>query len=198
MYCLADDETGVYLTGGFSNSPIVFGSITLPLTTSDPFYIVKYDNNGNVICASSLASGGDDNNGVATDVFGNTYIVGDFMPFHPIIIGADTLSTINGETFFIAKYNCNGTTVNTTELPTQSRITLYPNPANNNLTIAFGKNTKKVVVTITDITGKLIYTTTASETEKMEVNANGFAEGVYIVKIQTGEGLEVKKLIIER
>ena len=77
-------------------------------------------------------------------------------------------------------------------------INLFPNPANNHLSIALGSNNKKVEVAIADITGKIVYTTTIVETDKVEVNTNEFAEGIYIVKIQSGEFISTKKLIIKR
>ena len=79
-----------------------------------------------------------------------------------------------------------------------SSINLFPNPANNHLTIALGSNNKNVEVAIADITGKIIYTTTANETNKIEVNTGEFAEGIYIVKIQSGEFIATKKLIIKK
>ena len=205
-WSVATDASGIYVTGSFIGNSIVFDSDTLleptlPVGATDPMFIVKYDSTLNVICASTLASGGDDLSGVSTDGIGNAYITGDITGANPImlILGIDTLLVpIAGqELFFIAKYRC-PTTLGITELPTPSLITLYPNPATNNLTITLGKNTKKVVLTITDITGKLIYTATALETEKMEVSTSGFAEGIYIVKIQTGDGVETKKLIVQK
>ena len=79
-----------------------------------------------------------------------------------------------------------------------SSINLFPNPATNNLTIELGNNNKKVDVTITDITGKIIYATTASETQKTEVNTENFAEGIYVVQIQTADFIGTKKLVIEK
>ena len=49
-------------------------------------------------------------------------------------------------------------------------INLFPNPANNHLSIALGSNNKKVEVAIADITGKIVYTTTIVETDKVTVN----------------------------
>ena len=212
---VATDVSGIYVTGGFDSPNIVFGFDTLyfPGGGSDPMFFVKYDFNGNIICLTILPSGGDDNCAIAPDGFGNVYLAGDFYNVNPFILGTDSLSLTSLETFFIAKYNCNVTTVNITQLPTpDSQLTLYPNPTTSNLTIAFTKNTKKVLLTITDITGKLIYTATASEIEKMNVNTNGFAEGVYNVKIQTDDStgsstgsassppgdVVYKKLIVEK
>jgi len=79
-----------------------------------------------------------------------------------------------------------------------SSINLFPNPADHHLTIDLGSNNKKVHVTITDITGKVIYTTIATDTQKVEVNTKDFAEGIYVVQIQTGEFIETKIFIVEK
>ena len=79
-----------------------------------------------------------------------------------------------------------------------SSINLFPNPADNHLTIALGSNNKKVEIIITDITGKIIYTTIAIETQKIEVNTQDFAAGIYVVRIQTADFIGTKKLVVEK
>jgi hypothetical protein len=91
-----------------------------------------------------------------------------------------------------------------------SSINLFPNPSNNHLTIALGSNNKNVVrkdsygeITITDITGKIIYTTTLTDLDsyrekKLEVNTNEFAAGIYVVKAQAAGFIGSKKLIVEK
>ncbi len=202
---VATDVSGVFVSGSLTSSTFILGTDTLirPLNNQNPLFLVKFDSIGNVLCRTLLSSGSPypQGNAISTDFSGNLYLVGTFSGYSNFILGSDTLNLNpgGGQPYFIAKYNCNGTSVATSEIQNpKSEITLYPNPATNNLTIAFGKNIKKVVITITDITGKLICTSTTSETEKMEVNTSGFAEGVYIVKIQTGDGVEMKKLIVER
>ena len=56
--------------------------------------IVKYDPSGNILCASSLASGGDDQIGVSVDPYGNAYIGGDFLtvPGYPFVVGSYSLT----------------------------------------------------------------------------------------------------------
>ena len=79
-----------------------------------------------------------------------------------------------------------------------SSICLFPNPANNHLTISFGSNNKKVEVTIADITGTIIYKTSAFAAQKIEVNTKEFAEGVYLVQVQSEDFSATKKLVIEK
>ena len=85
-----------------------------------------------------------------------------------------------------------------TESSFASSINLFPNPATNNLTIKLGSRSKKVEITILDITGKIIYSTTARETQKIEVNTKDFPEGVYVVKIQSADFIETKNLIVKK
>lgn len=84
------------------------------------------------------------------------------------------------------------------ENPLASSINIYPNPASNHLTITLCSKNKNVEVTITDIFSKIIYSTTSTETEKIEVNTNEFATGIYVVKVQATGFIETKKLFLEK
>ena len=100
-------------------------------------------------------------------------------PNQPILAGQTTATGINESSF-------------------ASSIHLFPNPATNNLTIELGNNNKKVDVTITDITGKIIYATTASETQKIEINIEDFKAGIYVVQIQTADFIVSRRLVVEK
>ena len=79
-----------------------------------------------------------------------------------------------------------------------SSINLFPNPATTNLTITLASSSKKVDVSIIDITGKIIYKTTARETQKIDVNTEDFKEGIYIMQIQTAGFIVTKRLIVRK
>lgn len=76
-------------------------------------------------------------------------------------------------------------------------INLFPNPADNHFTIALGSSNQKVEVNIADITGKIIYSTIARETQRIEVNTEDFKKGIYIVQIQSADFIGTKRLVIE-
>ena len=108
-YSVCADAAGdVFVTGGFDSPILAFGPNTLiqPLGSFDPMFIVKYDTAGNVLCASALASGGDDQSSVSTDLYGNAFIGGDFYNVNPFIVGSDTLTLTGQENVFVAKYTC--------------------------------------------------------------------------------------------
>ncbi len=77
-----------------------------------------------------------------------------------------------------------------------SSIDLFPNPADKHLTIDLGSSHKNVQLNIADITGKVVYATKATDTQKVEVNTSEFAEGIYMVQIQAGGFWGTKKLIV--
>lgn len=79
-----------------------------------------------------------------------------------------------------------------------SSINLFPNPADDNLIIDLGTNYGKAQVTIADMSGKVMYTSIAIDIQKVEVNTKGFAEGMYVVQIQTGDFIGTKKLVVEK
>ena len=141
-YSVSADAFGnAYVTAaswGILSSPtMTFGSITLtpPAGSVDPMCIVKYDSNGNVLCASALSSGGDDQSGISADPFGNAYITGDFMS-DPFVVGSDTLVLTGMENVFVAKYTCcNTPTVTVFADPSSicagNTINIYASGANN-------------------------------------------------------------------
>ncbi len=101
------------------------------------------------------------------------------IPNQPILAGQTVATGVNENSF-------------------ASLIHLYPNPANNHLTIALGSNNKNVEVTIADITGKIIYSTIERDKQRIEVNTQNFATGIYVVHIQSADFIATKKLIIEK
>jgi len=118
---------------------------------------------------------------VSVSVGGNSFTIQDYaynsIPNQPILAG-QTMTTAIIENSFV------------------SSINLFPNPADNHLTIDLGNNNKNVQVTIADITGKVIYTTVATDTQRVEVNTKDFSEGIYVVVIQSADFTGTKKLVV--
>ena len=112
----SDTRGNVYVTGEFP-STIVFGidTLTTPFTgfIHNAIYLVKYDATGNVLWAKSSKGNFYENdyaNAIATDPFGNVYIVGSFFS-RQLIFGNDTLTTdsvFNEQSMFIVKYDSLG------------------------------------------------------------------------------------------
>ncbi|MFN0190352.1 MAG: T9SS type A sorting domain-containing protein [Bacteroidia bacterium] len=77
-----------------------------------------------------------------------------------------------------------------------STINLFPNPATNHLTIDLGSKNEKVEVTIADISGKVIYSTVATDAQMIEVYTDEFIAEIYVVQIHSAHFMATKKLVI--
>jgi len=74
-------------------------------------------------------------------------------------------------------------------------VGIYPNPNSGTFTIKL-KQMDKASVKIFTQTGKMIYNE-VMKTDMSQVNLNGFAGGVYIIKVTSGDKNIVKKLILK-
>ncbi|HEX7414637.1 MAG TPA: T9SS type A sorting domain-containing protein, partial [Bacteroidia bacterium] len=161
--------------------------------STDPMFIVKYDANGNVLCASALVSGGDDQCGVSADRFGNAYIGGDFMA-NPFVVGSTTLTLTAGENIFVAKWVCSNKT-GIEQFANSNEATIYPNPTSNQFIIE-ATTTNKLTLYLYDVNGRLVLTKSVSG--KATIDVSSLNEGVYTVSIISNEGVVNKKLVILR
>jgi hypothetical protein len=80
-------------------------------------------------------------------------------------------------------------------------VSIYPNPATDkiNLNIELTNTSKEVNVEITDMTGKVVYTTTLKNVlnNKYSINTSSFANGMYIVKVSTDNDAIARKFTKE-
>jgi hypothetical protein len=76
---------------------------------------------------------------------------------------------------------------------TANRLTIYPNPAQNNFTIET-KTSDKQTLQVFDVNGKLVLTQTISGTTN--VDASTLSQGVYNVSVTSNEGVVNKRLVI--
>jgi hypothetical protein len=91
---------------------------------------------------------------------------------------------------------CSGAGVEENELA--SLIGLYPNPASNNITLDLSAlEGQEFVVTIVDITGKVMHEQRLDKTEKTMLSVADFAKGLYFIRIGTGNTLVTKEFIKE-
>jgi len=96
------------------------------------------------------------------------------------------------------KVNVKNCRLGIADIADNNTISLYPNPANNTINLAFTKAiAENAKIDITDITGRLISTqmvnTTAGKTITM--NISGIANGMYIVKVTAGSNAYFEKFI---
>ena len=74
--------------------------------------------------------------------------------------------------------------------------TIYPNPAQNNFVVKFSEMTTKYTVEISDLTGKVVYTTSGSDAIEVKVDRNNLGNGLYFVKVSNGSKYFTSKLVL--
>lgn len=101
---ISDGSGNVYATGWFNSPTITFGSTTLTnATISSDIFIVKYDNNGNVLWAQRAGGANSDfGNCITVDCNGYIYVSGPF--YSPTITFGSTTLFNAGPTGFLDNF----------------------------------------------------------------------------------------------
>ncbi len=106
---VATNSGDAYVTGYFSSPSIIFGNDTLFNYGNRDFFLVKYDNDGNVVWAKHAGGSGMDwGYGLTLDSSGNVYVAGysasATMTFDSLVL----TGSISPANLFIAKYDTSG------------------------------------------------------------------------------------------
>lgn len=81
------------------------------------------------------------------------------------------------------------------EMVQEESFTLSPNPASNNIVIISPPGKKITSMELMDAHGRVQWHQTVSNSNA-SIDVDRFSQGLYLVKINTGTGIRVKKLII--
>lgn len=77
-----------------------------------------------------------------------------------------------------------------------SNFKMYPVPNTTGIVYIEAKNTEATSIEITDVLGKVVYSTSTNNQSKIEINVADLSTGNYSVKIVTPTGSSVKKLVV--
>ena len=109
---VASDANGnIYVTGSFESPTLTFGTSTLTNSSFAYFdlFVVKFDNNGNVVWAKK--AGGtehDDGASICVDTWGDVYVTGWFRS-PTIVFGSTTFANPSGWNYgYVVKYDSSG------------------------------------------------------------------------------------------
>jgi hypothetical protein len=78
-------------------------------------------------------------------------------------------------------------------------MNVYPNPAENEANISVSVENANVAVTLTDLSGKVVYNNnlgTVNGTKNVTINTSNFANGIYMVGVNSNGNISTKKLVI--
>ena len=89
------------------------------------------------------------------------------------------------------------------ELSNSVGLAIYPNPATTQANVSFNlKAEANVVISITDLTGKTVYTNdlgaTTSGAHKVTVNTDSLSNGVYMVNVNSNGTVSTQKLVVRK
>ncbi|MCF6185277.1 MAG: T9SS type A sorting domain-containing protein, partial [Bacteroidales bacterium] len=78
----------------------------------------------------------------------------------------------------------------------ENGITVYPNPADNEITIKFTKNIENVKIKIFNSLGQIVYSSnTKNDFEKIDISK--FTSGIYLISILNNQYVYTKKIVIK-
>ncbi|MBX3164061.1 MAG: T9SS type A sorting domain-containing protein [Bacteroidetes bacterium] len=82
----------------------------------------------------------------------------------------------------------NTNTVGINETIIQHNITVFPNPANESVNIAYKvKNGEPLTVVMRDALGRIVYTGKVKANETLQIPMNTISNGVYMLKVHKGK-----------
>ncbi|MGD0710935.1 MAG: SBBP repeat-containing protein [Bacteroidales bacterium] len=193
-YAVAVDASGnAYLTGYFNSPTITFGSTTITNGGIYNIFLSKYSTDGNLIWANRLGGNNDDvANSIALDATGNIFVTGDFLS-DTICFGSDTLKNVGATDIFIAKAS---SSTGMYELKNSLNISVFPNPATNNITIDAGNlRSKSYDLRVYDVIGNMVLEKNFNN--KTTIDISSFPCGVYVGEVRDEKGVAVEKFVKE-
>lgn len=196
-YSISSDASGnVYIAGGFSTGTMIFGTDSLHNEGWSNVFVAKYNTEGEALWAKRAGGAKLDlAYGIALDVAGDAFVTGYFYS-NPSNFDTIPLYKADhtGFNVFVARVGEQPTGIATNINP--NRLYIYPNPGNGRFTID-GPLMKVKNVSISNLMGKTIYVSEVSHLPH-NIELYGQPEGVYLLRLQTENGILVERLLLTR
>ncbi len=205
-YSIAIDIAGsgdVYTTGYFSTT-VDFdpgsGIVNITSNGNDDIFISKLDSSGNFVWAKAIGgTNADYGQSLAISSTGKIYLTGWFSSAS---ISFGTFSVANTVTtgfpeILIAKLD---NLINGIEPSVNgNRVSVYPNPARDQLIIELNGMHRNLEISLYDLTGKIIpvrIDNSAENTYRVGNNVLDQSPGIYLMQIKTDDFIETKRIAI--
>ncbi len=197
--CL-DSQENCYITGTFPCNPYYynhasFGSTNLSAGNLSS-YIAEINTSGVWQGATLVSAGYFITNGAAIiQNNGYCFVAGCFAA--TATFGSINLTSNNySYDVYVTKVSINGGSGINTNPEESGLVYIYPNPANDNITIESSIIIPKEIISIYNIQGKLLMEQPLLQT-KTEINISNLSSGLYIVKINDNKSVMVKRIVKE-
>lgn len=198
----SDSNGDIFVSGSFNDSLVYIGATLLTNTTTtvgiSDLFVAKFAAAGNSVWATS--AGGtltDACLSICADNLGNVFIAGYFNS-PTISFGSTSLTNVANSDIFVARMGNLFTGFQNVE-PVESNTFLYPNPSTGAVTLQVASETKAgSEVMIYNQAGQLVYKEIVSTTGNVQLDLHALANGVYFVRVQSGELISYNKLIMNK
>jgi hypothetical protein len=78
------------------------------------------------------------------------------------------------------------------------QASVFPNPASSQVCVQVNKSNTSVAVQLIDLQGRLIQTSSiAKGTKQTFLDLNQLSKGVYLIRLQSGDNVDIKRLVIQ-
>jgi len=119
-------------------------------------------------------------------------------PGAAVIVWTDTRtgSSLNNQNVYMARIDgslATGLAENQPNLLAE----IFPNPSTGNFTLTFSDIVKQGTVEIFNTMGKNIFTDNILNTSEISFNLRNISDGIYLVKVKSGEQVSVKRLVVQ-
>lgn len=189
--CL-DNSGNVYTTGYYSSSAI-FGTISLTSSGVNDIFIVKYDENGIVNWA--ISAGGESNTdvglGIIADNNGSLIMTGYFQSATANFGSLQLTNSSLYQDMFVTKISL---LTSNNEINSESKFNIFPNPATEIMSIEIPTITKDDIISIYNLQGQLLLQQPMQKA-KIEIDISNLAKGLYVILLNSNDGIAVKKFI---
>lgn len=201
---IAIDESGNIYTTGFFQGTVDFdpGLGTANLTSNGfagfgDTFVQKMDASGNFLWATAFGgSSFDQGQSVNIDESGNVYTTGYFKGSADFDSGEGTNEIVSQGHRDVFVQKMSQLTTGIVKINNGIEIKAYPNPSNGLVQISFQQALGNVLITVTDIQGKNIYSEQFDTVSDEQINIDGTA-GIYFLSVKTDTAQGVMKIIKE-
>ncbi|HRH67095.1 MAG TPA: T9SS type A sorting domain-containing protein [Bacteroidia bacterium] len=83
----------------------------------------------------------------------------------------------------------------TSEIQNANRFSLYPNPAQEYLTVRFDENQNSTLLSIKDITGRVLQKESLQNQNEVKLQLKNFTPGIYLLSVENGQTVRSSRFI---
>ena len=198
-YNMATNASGnLYITGYFNGIPDFdpdAGVANLIAAGGMDIFIASYNSSGALNWVRGIGSSTTDQAmGICADALGSVYTCGTFTSTADVntdVVGSLYFTSLGAKDGFVHKIVASTTNVKKGQA---LGICVYPNPADERVSIKLDKQYNFVEVTVMDMTGRKIDVKAGRNNGSVELDISQLSAGTYLLQIKTSEGTASMKL----